>query len=496
MAAHSESLFTPGVNCHRVARARRAALLIDGEAYFRAFAHAALRAKSSIVLVGWDFHSQTRLHLNLGGVPDLLGDFLHFLLQRNRRLRIFILAWDYPLVFGRGRERPMSSDGGWQPHSRVRVHYDSSCPFGAALHQKIVVIDGSVAFCGGMDLTNSRWDTPAHVPGNPRRANVGEIEPYGPVHDTMLVVDSGAAHALLEIARWRWRIATRQRLPVAARDRDAWPESALVAFTDVEVGVARTVPARDSPGTEAVMEVERLYLDMISAARRYIYIENQYFTAKALGEALAARLAEADGPEVIVVSRLSANGWLEAPTMSALRTVLLKKLRESDAHGRFQAWFPTVQGECCDVHSKLMLVDDQWLRVGSANFASRSMGLDTECDLVIAAGDSPAAREGMVRARNTLLGEHLGVAPDHLERAIAAAGSLGAAVRYLARDSGRALRPFEAHEEPSTAMLALAEGVVDPGHPVCLEELIAGLGRATGLTSEGQVKLGDRVGSS
>jgi hypothetical protein len=232
---------------------------------------------------------------------------------------------------------------------------------------------------------------------------------------------------------------------------------------------------------QAVDEVERLYLDMIAMARRYIYIENQYFTAKVLGDALAARLDEADGPEVIVVSRLSSNGWLEAPTMSALRTLLLQKLRQADVHDRFRAWFPTVDGECCDVHSKLMLVDDQWLRVGSANFASRSMGLDTECDVVLAAGDSALAREGMIRVRNTLLGEHLGVAPEDLEKAISVAGSLGAAVQFLARESGRTLRPFKHLDEPSTAVVALAEGVTDPARPVCLDELIAGLGRAAGV---------------
>ena len=488
LAENTASLFRPGLNCHRVARARRAALLIDGEAYFRAFAQAALQAKSSIVLVGWDFHSQTRLHLNLAGVPDQLGDFLNFLLHRHRRLKIFILAWDYPVVFGRGRERPMGSDGGWQPHARIRFHYDSNCPFGAAFHQKIVVIDGALAFCGGMDLTTGRWDTPAHAARDPRRANVGEIEPYGPVHDTMLAVDGGAAHALLGIARQRWLIATGRTLPVAPADRDAWPQSVTATFRDVEVGVARTLPAHEPSRTVAVTEVESLYRDMIAAARRYIYIENQYFTARALGDALAARLAEADGPEIIVVTRLSSNGWLEAPTMSALRTVLLRRLRAADAHGRFRAWFPTVHGECCDVHSKLMMVDDQWLRVGSANFASRSMGLDTECDLVIEAGDSADAHAGMINARNALLGEHLGVAPCDLEKAIDATGSLGAAVMYLAQSSGRTLRPFEYLDDPSTAVLAIAEGVADPERPVGLDELIAGLGRATGLKSRERVE--------
>jgi phospholipase D1/2 len=473
MAAESISLFEPGRNCYQVARARRAALLIDAEAYFRAFAHAALHARSSIVLLGWDFHSQTRLHLNLAGVPDLLGDFLNFLLRRNRRLRIFILAWDYPLMFGQGREPPVGADGGWQPHSRIRFHYDSNCPLGAALHQKIVVIDGAVAFCGGIDLTIGRWDTPAHTSGDPRRTNLGEIESYGPVHDTMLSVDSGAAYALLDIAQQRWFAATGRPLPVFSSVRDAWPESVAPMFYDVNVGVARTVPPRES-GRAAVIEVEKLYLDMIAAARRYIYIENQYFTAKAPGDALAVRLAEADGPEVIVVARLSSHGWLEAPAMAALRTVLMRKLRAADTHGRLQVWYPESHGECCDVHSKLMLVDDRWLRVGSANFANRSMGLDTECDLVIEAGEDGVARSAMAATRNALLGEHLGVAPHDIENALEVTGSLGAAVASLAKSSGRTLRVLEEGTEPSSAVLALANGVADPECPVSMQELIAG----------------------
>ena len=81
------SVLRPGTNCQRVARAGRAALLIDAEAYFGAFARAALRAQRSIVIVGWDFHSATRLHLGRPHVPDVLGEFLNFLVQRRSTLR-------------------------------------------------------------------------------------------------------------------------------------------------------------------------------------------------------------------------------------------------------------------------------------------------------------------------------------------------------------------------------------------------------------------------
>ena len=72
-AAHSpDSILRPGYNAYAVARAERVALLIDAEAYFRAFYQAALRAKRSITILGWDFNSQTQLHFDPvpeGGPP-------------------------------------------------------------------------------------------------------------------------------------------------------------------------------------------------------------------------------------------------------------------------------------------------------------------------------------------------------------------------------------------------------------------------------------------
>jgi phospholipase D1/2 len=475
MTADSSSLFRPGRNCYRVARAHRAALLIDSEAYFRAFAAVALRATHSIVIVAWDFHSQTRLHLNEEGVPDRLGDFLNFLVRRNRRLRIFILAWDCPRVFGQGREPPAGSDGGWQPHPRICFHYDSNCPLGAAHHQKIVVVDDAVAFCGGIDLTLGRWDTTAHYCTDPRRTNAGETDPYGPVHDVMLAVDSAVARALQSIASERWRQGTGQVLPLSDTGSDLWPATLAATFSDVDVALARTAPA--TPPAQAIAEVEALYLDMIAAAKQYIYIESQYFTAKVLGEALAARLAEPHGPDVVVVLRLGSSGWLEAPTMAALRTVLLQKLHAADAHGRFQAWYPGMPGENgYDLHSKLMIVDDEWLRVGSANFANRSMGFDTECDLVIGAQGDSSTRAAIEAARTALLAEHLDVSEHDVQEAFAMNGSLGATVAALSKDSGRSLRRFERLDEPSAAIVALANGVTDPERPVLAEKLISSLG--------------------
>jgi len=470
--SRGDSLFVPGRNCYRVGRAERLSFIVDGEAYFRAFAHAALRAQRSIAIVGWDFHSRTRLYHGVRGVPELLGDFLNFLVRRRRRLQVNVLTWDYPVIFSKGRELSPIYGLGWRPHRRVKLRYDDHYPIGASQHQKVILIDGALAFCGGLDLTRSRWDTSKHRPADARRINEGDAQGYAPFHDTMMAMDGEAARVLDEIVHERWLRACGRELKSVRTENDPWPPDLPVSLANADVAVARTrAPMGDEP---PVCEVLELYLDMIANARRYIYIENQYFTSNALGDALAARLAEPDGPEVVAVLRLSTQGWLEAPTMGTLRTVTLKKLREADRYGRFHAYYPHIpglrEGECCDLHSKLMVVDDQWLRIGSANFANRSMGLDTECDAAIEARGDERITRAIRTFRNTLLGEHLDEPAERVDQAVNEAGTLHGAIKALASEE-RALRPYERLDDVSETLVAIA-GVADPEQPVSLDVLI------------------------
>jgi uncharacterized membrane protein YdjX (TVP38/TMEM64 family) len=243
----------------------------------------------------------------------------------------------------------------------------------------------------------------------------------------------------------------------------------------VDVAAARTRAPVDE-GEKPIHEVLELYIDMVRAAKHSIYIENQYFTSKALSDVLAERLAEPDGPEIIAVLRLSTQGWLEAPTMGTLRTVTLKKLREADEHGHFQAYYPHIpglpEGQCCDLHSKLLIVDDEYLRIGSANFSNRSMGLDTECDVTIEArGEARIARE-IRNFRNVLLGEHLNVPVERVEQAMAETGTISGTIARLASEE-RSLRKYEQLDEVSDTLVAVAE-VADPENPVSLDTLIEG----------------------
>ncbi|CAL94400.1 conserved hypothetical membrane protein [Azoarcus olearius] len=470
-AARPGSLFEAGRNCCTIARAHRAGLVVDGEAYFRTFARAAERAERSIAILAWDFNSNTRLRFDgEGEAPERLGDFLNWLVRRRRSLRVYILDWDYPMVFGTDREFPPLYGFGWHPHRRVHLTYDDTHPVTASHHQKIVVIDDALAFIGGFDLTVRRWDTCKHSPDEIRRDCDGK--PYPPFHDMMMVVDGDAALALGRVARARWLAATGHPLPAAPRKPpDLWPEGLPVRFRDVDIAIARTLPPRDD--APAVAEVEALYYDMISAARRRIYIENQYFTAGGLGEALAERLRADDGPEVVVVVRLFSHGWLEEHTMNALRTKLVQRLRAADRHGRFHIYYPHVDGLgekiCIDLHSKLMIVDDEILRVGSANWCNRSMGLDSECDAALEArGDARVAR-AIADFRSELLAEHLDRSPEEVDAAVRRHGTLAGAIEEL----GGQCRTLRRLEEPETLPAPLLDfaSVGDPAQPVSLERI-------------------------
>ncbi len=65
------------------------------------------------------------------------------------------------------------------------------------------------------------------------------------------------------------------------------------------LGLARTLPAWR--GQPEVREIAALTLEAIARARSLIYLENQYFTRPLAVEALAARLAEPDGPEIVLI---------------------------------------------------------------------------------------------------------------------------------------------------------------------------------------------------
>jgi len=372
------------------------------------------------------------------------------------------------MLYGMDREWLPVYKLDWDTHRRIRFYLDDKHPLGASRHQKLVTIDDALAFAGGLDPTRARWDTPAHAADDPRRTEGGS-GPAPPHHDVQMLVSGDAAGALSELARARWKTAAGARLKPCRPEGGVaqWPEGVAADLENVRVAIARTEPAY--AGQAAVREVQQLYIDAVHAARRFVYIENQYFTAPRVTEAIAERLADADGPEFVVVTPKHTTGWLSQLTMDALRARAVRRLQAADAHGRLRVFYPELPGlgeNCLNVHSKVMVVDDRFVRVGSSNLNNRSMGIDGECDLAIEVGeDDRRSVEAIAAFRRRLLAEHLDTSQDALARAEAAHGALGAAIDAL-RGGARTLQPLPLADAAEIEQRLPETEWIDPERPV------------------------------
>lgn len=467
----NKSVLRPGVTCWRIENAKRLSVIVDAAEYFLVLHDVMQRAQHSIIMIGWEF--DTRIDLkpreDAEDVPHRLGKFLSWLVGRCPDLDIYLLQWDVGLLATLGRGSTPLRLADWLIGRQIHMKLDHAHPSGATHHQKIIVIDDTLAFCGGIDATADRWDTPAHQEDSPFRVRPTSKRPYGPWHDATTAVDGDAARALGKLARTRWKTATGDKIPPTPAVPPIWPKNLDPMLNDISVAISRTAPAH--AGQKEIHEIEALYLAIIKAAHHKLYFESQYFASRVLAEAIAARLAEPDGPEFVVINPASAKGWLEEKAMGSARARLLALVRKADIHGRFKLYTPVASARTpIYVHAKIVIMDDMLMRVGSSNLNNRSLGLDTECDLAVEVTpgmeNESEVKRRIAGLRNALLSEHLDVPENIVARAIAAAnGSLIAAIETL-RGDGRSLLSFEPPDFGIVADDILRENdLLDPERP-------------------------------
>ncbi|MFO7188212.1 MAG: phospholipase D-like domain-containing protein [Pseudomonadota bacterium] len=441
-------LVQAGRNCWRLETAQRIAVLVDNEAYYAAVYEALQRARRSILLLGWHFDPRDRL-LREGehAAESAIGTVLQRLADERPGLDIRILIWEVALPMTVKRDLYPKRAASWF-RDNVRFVLDDRHPIGACHHQKVLVIDDRLAFVSGDDFEGNRWDSRGHLDHDPRRREHNG-EPHPPRHSVTLMVEGEAARALGDLFRERWLHATGETLapPPMLPQGEHWPADVASRFEVCPVALARTVP--EYKGLEAVKEIEALVLDAIASARRLLYIENQYFASETIAEAIARRLAEPDGPEIVAVLSLHAPNRLDKATMDAPRNALVARLRGADCHGRLHVYAPhTPGGRPIVVHSKVMIVDDRLLCVGSANLNNRSMSFDTECNLCIDVlhapePEQPALRRAVTHTLYDLVGHYIDVAAQDVAEAAARAGGLAAAIETLQQAQGaRRLKPL------------------------------------------------------
>jgi phosphatidylserine/phosphatidylglycerophosphate/cardiolipin synthase-like enzyme len=437
-----------------------------------------LSARRHILLAGWDMHVELQMvrgddiHVGVGESPEQQAlleslrseglddealafwsdghlrvlDVLGFAARRG--VRVGVLLWD---AFHQGSH--LTNDPAAQRELLVQVGVDCLLDDSSraithltqSLHQKCAVVDGRVAFVGGIDLTMQaggdydRWDTHRHPCSSPVRAS-GRGAASHPWHDVHCRLEGQIAADVQRNIVERWQdVALRQHASTWPTERagDAAADAAVgstrgTAGTAVpEAGVSAQVLRTIPPATYAfapagIATIKQGYLAALAQARRFIYIENQYLwpeiflgldalrwgarspdmdeILEALGAALARgvhlALTLPDHPNC---GRRFTDGGVEhlrerAAAAGAAGRLHVFTLGNSEAD-------PVAPGALyyrpVYTHAKVAIVDDAWLTIGSANLNSRGMTSDAEIN--IAALDHETAEQ----LRIALWTEHL-----------------------------------------------------------------------------------------
>ena len=293
----------------------------------------------------------------------------------------------------------------------VSIRWDQAAS-GYAQHQKCWLIDageaGEVAFVGGINLNPHSMVAPGHR---------GE----GHNHDAYLELTGPSAvdvhHNLVQ--RWNdaserdapggvWGPAGSRPLPFPGAVPAPRGESLVQIQRTLAPGRCARAPATPGGAAFDAGAGERSIFDQyraaIGAARQSIYIENQFVEVQAIVDDLRAALER--GVEVAVVLPCDPDPDFVKFNARPERADFLKA---RDALGEFDNFtLVGLAGVAEDgrrtgvyVHSKLMLVDDAWATVGSANLHHYSLSGNAEINASFA--DAVAVRA----LRCELLAEHL-----------------------------------------------------------------------------------------
>jgi phosphatidylserine/phosphatidylglycerophosphate/cardiolipin synthase-like enzyme len=361
-------------------------VLIDGEAALPAIAEAISSAKSHVHVAGWfaspDF--ELRRDADARALRDLLGE-----IAERVPVRVLLWAGSPAPIFSPTRKTVRRVRDQLTAGTRIQCGLDKREHPIHCHHEKIVVVDDELAFVGGIDLTELGGDRFDHT-HHPHREGLGWHDVSSRLRGP--IVGDVAKHFCL-----RWQEVTGESLPAPAPEGMAQAgERTVQLIRTVPQGVYERVPRGDYRILEA-------YVRALRSAHRLIYIENQFLWSPEIVEILARKLADPPSEEFRIVTLLPVRANNGADVTRGQAGELTRV--DGDA-GRFVACSIYARHESADptpvyVHSKVCIVDDRWLTLGSANLNERSLFNDSEVN--VCCDDSDLATE----VRQRLWAEHL-----------------------------------------------------------------------------------------
>ncbi len=291
----------------------------------------------------------------------------------------------------------------------------------ASYHQKFATVDGRVAFVGGMNLRRVDWDTDAHLVFEPRRMlldstteeriaveNREALPDTGPRKDYMTRIEGPLVQDVDELFQMRWSHLIDEGVEYADAASDFAVRRDQPSYSDgVQAQLTATLPA---PYEEHA--IAETWFNAIDNAEHYILIEDQYFRIPMLVEAIVERMTMVPTLELVVITK-PVSDWTDPGCEWTARTHQELSTRFPTRYSIYQlrafdyvfddTFFDEYHAHFVDmdVHSKLLVVDDAFLSVGSCNKNNR--GIVYEGELNLAIFDRAWVRE----ARRRVLGQML-----------------------------------------------------------------------------------------
>lgn len=383
--------------CYPRRKGNTAIPYIDGEEAMNRIFDMILRAQSKVWLTMCFVDIKFKIPFFDKSIINMISE-----VSRKKNMDFRILAWRSKLSSGDFEGTKDDFEFLEKNDCKAKIRWDVN-KLGCH-HQKIFIIDDKIAFVGGINMNKAHIDTSAHNRDEPR-----------PTHDLFCEIKGPAVRDVIHNFVQRWNEATERDKPYGSYPQDSKPgklsfpkeESHRDIEGNAKIQVTRTIPSGVYAKIDAgEFSIRKSYLNAIKNARRYIYLENQYFfdTDSHYSTIRALIYAAYRGVKIFII--LPAN-----PDFTKLLS--LQFLREVKNHPNIYVYTLATSYEVnrenkdiynykdVYVHAKLFIVDDEWYSIGSANISYQSLRTDSEINVAV------WDRDGAKKLRQDLWKEHL-----------------------------------------------------------------------------------------